>query len=175
MIHTLRTVLRPYVPDDWERVHLYASIPEFSQYDVWGPNSVTDTKRFIEERIAAANAQPLLRFEMAVVLPDEDVLIGGCGLKLQDAAATEGSLGYAINPDFQKSGYATEVALALINFAFGGLRLDQVYAECDTRNEASRRVMEKAGMRESSIIRDHRQVKGRMTDSYRYVIQRNAQ
>jgi|GEM_PF-4997430 len=40
------------------------------------------------------------------------------------------------------------------------------------RNEASRRVMEKVGMSESSILRDHRQVKGLMTDSYRYVIHR---
>jgi ribosomal-protein-alanine N-acetyltransferase len=174
MIQTNRLTLRKYVPDDWERVHLYASVPEFSQFDVWGPNTADDTKSYIHECITRTSAQPTLRYELAVVLTDENVLIGGCGLKRLDVDATEASLGYAINPDYQENGYATEAAVALIEFAFSELQLDRVYAKCDTRNNASRRVMRKAGMRESSVLRNDRQVNGVTTDSYEYVVDRHS-
>ena len=39
-----------------------------------------------------------------------------------------------------------EAARALIRFGFEDLGLIVVYAQCDRRNAASRRVMEKAGM-----------------------------
>jgi RimJ/RimL family protein N-acetyltransferase len=84
----------------------------------------------------------------------------------------QGGLGYAINPDFQRMGYATEAANALIRFAFGDLGLSLVYAQCDTRNVASRRVMEKTGTQMAAVLKDHQLVKGVMTDSYRYEIRR---
>ncbi len=174
IIQTNRLLLRQYAPEDWQRVHLYASIPEFSQFDVWGPNNVDDTKNFVQECIARTTERPILRYELAIVLRKRGLLIGGCGLKRQNVAATYGNLGFAVNPDYQNNGYATEAAVALIDFAFNKLGLVQVYAECDTRNEASRRVMERAGMREASVLCCDREVKGVMTDSYRYVIdQRN--
>ena len=67
-------------------------------------------------------------------------------------------------------GYATEAARALIRFGFEDLGLTVVYAQCDTRNFASRRVMEKAGMKLVTVLERHQVVKGVMTDSYRYQI-----
>ena len=62
LIDTKQLLLRPYIPEDWERVHLYASIPEFSQFDVWGPNSIEDTKKFVAECIAKAAERPIQRY-----------------------------------------------------------------------------------------------------------------
>ena len=170
MINTTRLCLRKYVPDDWARVHFYASIPEFSQFDVWGPNSVEDTKAFVASCIAETSKSSILRYELAVVLRDQDLLIGGCGLKRISDSETTASLGFAVNPDFQNQGYATEVAAALIDFGFGTLSLSRIFAKCDTRNIGSYRVMEKVGMTRVRIDRDDREVKGVMTDSYRYEI-----
>ena len=103
-------------------------------------------------------------------MQEQNLLIGGCGLKRADESETAASLGYAVGPDFQGEGYATEVAVALIDFAFNTLDLSRVFAECDTRNNASFRVMEKDGMTRVGIKRNDREVKGTMTDSYRYEI-----
>ena len=172
VINTKQLLLRPYIPEDWERVHLYASIPEFSQFDVWGPNSIEDTKKFVAECIAKAAERPIQRYELAVVLKAQNALIGGCTLKRNVTVDIEAGIGYAINPGYQSNGYATEAALALIQFAFEALALSRVYAECDTRNGASRRVMEKAGMQLVAVLRNHQEIKGVMTDSFRYEILR---
>lgn len=55
-----------------------------------------------------------------------------------------GGLGFAVTPDFKRNGYAIEATVASILFAFEELGRPLVYVLCDTRNVASRRVMEKA-------------------------------
>jgi RimJ/RimL family protein N-acetyltransferase len=124
----------------------------------------------VADCIAHSIRSPVHRYELAVELKSERAVIGGCTLKRSASDSEEGSLGYAINPDYQRCGYATEAALALIRFAFEELGFTMVYAQCDTRNSASRRVMEKAGMNLAGVLKDHQLVKGVMTDSYRYEI-----
>ena len=170
MIHTRRLTLRRYLPDDWARVHLYAKVPEFSQYEVWGPNSAEDTKAFVADCIEKTSVTPILEYQLAVILKDANILIGGCGIKKDQPSDSAASLGYAINPEFQNRGYATETAIALIDFGFSHLGLTRIVAECDTRNSASYKVMEKAGMKVAARLTGYREVKGEMSDSYRYEI-----
>jgi RimJ/RimL family protein N-acetyltransferase len=170
-LETQRLRLRPYRHSDWEQIHRYASIPEFSQYDVWGPNTEDDTKKFVADCIAKLSEDPVQRYEF-VVEKANGAVIGGCSLKRSKEDPNLAGLGYAINPDYQRKGFATEAAVALIQFAFEDLGLSLVYAQCDTRNLASRSVMEKAGMKLATVLEQHQVVKGVMTNSYRYEIHR---
>ena len=52
-----------------------------------------------------------------------------------------------IRPEEWGKGYATEAAAGMLEFAFEELELPLVYAGCAPDNHASRRVMEKLGMR----------------------------
>lgn len=165
VIETARLLLRPYVAEDWALVHTYAAIPEFSRFEAWGPNSVEDTKRFVGDCIASMSEHPILGYQLAVVLKETERLIGGCTLKRKNAEARDAFLGYAINPEFQSRGYATETAAALVEFGFDSLGLARIYAECSAQNIASRRVMEKVGMHMVSVRKNHKKVKGVMIDS----------
>jgi RimJ/RimL family protein N-acetyltransferase len=60
----------------------------------------------------------------------------------------------------------------LISFGFNQLKLDVIYATCDTRNAASYRVMEKLGMKRVGTMKGDKLVKGHMRDSYRYELTR---
>ncbi len=170
MIDTARLTLRKYARDDWAAVHEYASIPAFSEFEIWGPNTAADSKAFVSRCIEYTDASPIQRYELAVVLKRKEKLIGGCGLKIAEASAGEASLGYAIHPAYQQQGFATEVATALINFGFRRLKLARIFAECDTRNKASCRVMEKAGMARIATLQNHRQFKGQVSDSFLYEV-----
>ncbi|HEU5472829.1 MAG TPA: GNAT family N-acetyltransferase [Actinophytocola sp.] len=64
-----------------------------------------------------------------------------------DAAAAQAELGYRLRASAWGRGYATEGARALIRRAFTELGLRRVWAETMAVNTASRRVMEKAGLR----------------------------
>lgn len=167
-LETDRFLLRNYEHSDWERVHLYGADPDFSKYELWGPNSIEDTQKFIADMVEQAASTPRYKFDFAICLKDSGLLIGGCGIRRETEMSKVASLGWAINPEFQSMGYATEAAKALIKFGFEKLNLSVIYATCDTRNNASFRVMEKIGMKRVGFIKGTIEVKGYIRDSYRY-------
>ena len=54
-------------------------------------------------------------------------------------------IGYIVNRDYQRKGYALEAINAVIDMAFSE-GIHRVFAECDPRNECSWRLLEKAGL-----------------------------
>jgi ribosomal-protein-alanine N-acetyltransferase len=167
---TARLTLRKFRTADWERVHIYGSDPDFSKYEMWGPNSVHDTHNFIVDMIKKSEASPIFEYHFAICLSEGDLLIGGCSLRRETEQSRVGALGWAINPEFQNQGYATEAAQALLRLAFDDLKLAVVYATCDTRNAASYRVMAKLGMQRVGFIKGTQEIKGHVPDRYRYEI-----
>jgi ribosomal-protein-alanine N-acetyltransferase len=85
--------------------------------------------------------------DRAVVLKSTQQVIGAYGF-----VPSLGPFGYlpslrAVSPAYQRQGYATEAAQALINYAFTQLHLKRIVATTTTGNEASIGVMRKVGMR----------------------------
>ncbi|MCB0421286.1 MAG: GNAT family N-acetyltransferase [Bdellovibrionales bacterium] len=169
-IQSERLILREYVKEDWETVHLYGSIPEFSQYEMWGPNTEEDTKNFIADAMIKASISPRFEYELAVCLKEKNLQIGGCGIRRDSESSYVANLGWAIHPQFQNKGFATEAAAALIQVGFQQLNLAVIYATCDTRNIASFKVMEKLGMQRVGKLQGNRRIEGKILDSYRYEI-----
>lgn len=81
---------------------------------------------------------------------EPNVIIGWCGL---DGEAERGKtvLFYMIDEKYRNRGYATQCAAALIRYAFEDMGYDVIYGGCARDNAASRRVMQKAGMVQSSF------------------------
>ncbi len=76
-IETPRLMIREFVENDHDSVHLYASDPLVVRYLGWGPNRAEDTGRFLERVVKAQSSQPRFEYELAVVLKSENRLIGG--------------------------------------------------------------------------------------------------
>lgn len=148
---TERLELRPYVENDYEAVHSYASNPANVKYMPWGPNSPEDTRAFIAVTIAQWQADPVARYDFAVTLRDTGKLIGGCGIYLNEERNT-GVLGWILHMDYWEMGYTPEAAAALIDFGFEELNLHRIYATCNADNYGSYRVMEKCGMRREACF-----------------------
>jgi len=101
--------------------------------------------------------------DRAITLKASSQLIGACGfVPLLDAFSrlpffrgvgpeglnsTEFGLYWAVAPAHQRRGYATEAARALVEYAFGQLRLNRIVATTHHENAASIGVMRKLGMR----------------------------
>lgn len=167
-LETPRLELRDYIAPDWERVHIYAKVPEFSRFELWGPNTVEESKKFVADMVDQAKAPDRYKFDLAICLKNSSLLIGGCGIRRESPSSCIANMGWAINPEFQSQGYATEAARELIAFAFMHLKLKVIYATCDARNEASRKVMEKIGLRSAGVIREERMQKGFLRDTLRF-------
>ena len=62
-------------------------------------------------------------------------------------AAMELGIGYALRSSHRKRGYATEAAVALVDYAFREIKVQRVLAITDRQNSDSIRVMGRIGMR----------------------------
>jgi RimJ/RimL family protein N-acetyltransferase len=84
-----------------------------------------------------------------VALEVDGVLIGYTGLGLPEflpEVMPAPEVGWRLHPDFWGSGYATEAALASLDYGFGEFGLDEIVSIFQPENAASGRVMERIGM-----------------------------
>ncbi len=167
---TERLVLREFTERDLQAVYEYASDPEVVCYMVWGPNTQEETRDFIRRAMASHGEKPRRDYQFAVVLKEEDRLIGSCGLQVSNPDHQEAWIGYCFNRHFWGKGYATQVARRLLTFGFDELKLHRIFATCDPQNKGSVRVLEKAGIRREGRLHEHKRVKGRWRDSFLYAI-----
>lgn len=143
MLETDRLILRPFNDDDTDAV--------------FGLRSDSEMMRFIREpqpRDEAANWMKLVSSRWAteriglcaVIEKASGDVIGWCGLwRLPETDEVE--IGYAIAAKFWRKGLASEAAEKILAYGFGDLTLEKIVAVARPENTASRRVMEKLGMR----------------------------
>ncbi len=139
---TMRAVTRADAADMYE----YCSVPEVSRYVTWERHgSFRFTKRHIRN---IRKAYKDGTFHDWALVTRDGKMIGTCGFTSFsfDSAACE--IGYVVNPAYCGRSYATESAERLIRYAFDELHAASVYARYMEGNAASRRVMEKCGMKE---------------------------
>jgi len=120
--------------------------------------------------LASQNEEPRTRFELAVEERASNRVIGACDLSLIERNVVD--LGYMLGLVDWGRGYATEIALALIDAAFFDLRADRIISTVDVNNKASIHVLEKIGMRWEAVFRKHRRAKNRWWDCHLFVLPR---
>ncbi|MBO5306177.1 MAG: GNAT family N-acetyltransferase, partial [Clostridia bacterium] len=86
--------------------------------------------------------------------------IGTCGFTRFHFPHDCGEVGYVINPSYRDRGIATEALARVMEFGFERLGLHRIEAKYMLGNEASRRVMEKVGMRFEGVNYGGMKIKG---------------
>jgi ribosomal-protein-alanine N-acetyltransferase len=106
------------------------------------PYSVQNAEQWIE---FTSKQDPQTNFGIVI----DDQVIGGIGIDVNPAGVSAcqhlGEIGYWLGETFWGRGIATEALNAVTEWAFRELRLVRLYAKVFARNEASARVLEKAG------------------------------
>jgi len=144
-INTERLVLKPMCMDYLESTHEYASDPENTTYMLFLPNdSIEETRNYLKGAEAEFAKKDPAFYELGIFL--QDMHIGAVSLYLNEER-TSGEFGWMLNKRYFGHGYATEAAKALLDFARDTLGVQHFTAHCDTENTASRKVMERLGMR----------------------------
>lgn len=169
-LKTKRLVIRSMQVKDTETTYRYQGDKELTKYMLFLPDeSMEATREFIEEIEAEQQGENPRRFECVIFLGNEH--IGGISVYLEkDNGETVGELGWIMRKEYQGKGYITEAAEAVIDFSFNELGLRKIIAHCDTRNEASARVMEKINMRlESKGTRQYKKT-GEVAGELKYAI-----
>ena len=148
--------LRPYTPDDAERVHeaVRESMAELSKWMPWAhPDySIGDTSKWIEH-CGEAWAEGT-EYNFAIIDAKDGAFLGGCGLNKVSREERRANLGYWVRKGRTGQGVGTEAALLVARFGFEELGLERIEIGAATQNRASQRVAEKLG-----AVRDRTQEK----------------
>jgi ribosomal-protein-alanine N-acetyltransferase len=90
----------------------------------------------------------------AITLKETGELIGAVGLVVTKRF-NHAELGYWIDKDQWRKGYATEAARALLEYGFNKHGFHKIFAEHITKNPASGKVMKKLRMKKEGLLKDH--------------------
>jgi RimJ/RimL family protein N-acetyltransferase len=145
ILETERLILRAWSPADAEAGFQIWSDAEVMRYVGTGqPNADLEQTRGWLGRMIAHQAKHGCCY-WAVVEKETGELIGSCGMAHRLEGGAELDFGYTLARSRWGRGYATEAAAACLRYAFENLRLKELAASVDSRNIASRRVLEKVG------------------------------
>jgi RimJ/RimL family protein N-acetyltransferase len=169
VIRAERLLLRPFEPSDAAELAAYRSDPEVARYQGWdAPFGLEEARSLIAE-LAEGDPEAPGWFQWAIERIDEPGIIGDLGVNLLDDEQ-QVAIGYTMAPDFQGRGYATEAVARMLEHLFAEKGLHRVSAECDTRNDASMRVLEHLGFRREAHLRSSTWSKGEWCDDYLYAL-----
>jgi RimJ/RimL family protein N-acetyltransferase len=104
-----------------------------------------------------------------ILLKETPQLIGAIGLELHELHR-RGEAGYWIAHPFWNKGYCTEALKGLVKFGFEELHLHKIYATHMPENVSSGKVMQKTGMKQEGILKDHYYKDGRFITVTQYAI-----
>lgn len=149
---TERLVMREMRVGDCFDMYEYAKKREVTKYLTWSPHpDVEYTKSYLHN--LKNHYKMGLFYDWAVVLGEENKMIGTCGFTRFNLANNSAEIGYVINPEYRGKGIAAEAAKKVLEFGFIHLELERIEARYMVGNDASRRVMEKLGMKFEGVAR----------------------
>lgn len=166
-LRTDRLVLRPVRDDDAEALfalHSDAHVLRFWDAPPWREPARAEAFIAASRRISADGEGARLVVERS----SDGRFLGWCGLTRWSAEHRSASLGFVYVEAAWGHGYATESAHALLAWGYDALPLNRVQAECDTRNAACARVLEKLGFVREGTLREDCVVDGVVSDSWVY-------
>ncbi|WP_138497572.1 GNAT family N-acetyltransferase [Nostoc sp. PA-18-2419] len=169
-LETSHLLIREFVEADLQAIFAYQSDPLYLLYSNWMHRTQKDTCEFVQMFINQQKELPRTKFQLAVILKQENQLIGNCGIRVNDLELREANIGYELNPEYWGQGYATEAAEAILKFGFEELQMHRIWSWCVAENIASFKVLEKIGMRREGHLQEKELIKGKWYDNFLYAI-----
>ena len=140
---TDRLVLRRYRPDDAEDLHRYLGTdPAMARYSGWNPYATLEMAR---ETVRGFVNGYTDEHTYSWVMDVDDVIVGTIGA--YDFQDDQIKVGFSVVPGWQGRGLATAALKKVLDYLTGNEGIHCVTAWCASENIASRRVLEKAGMK----------------------------
>ncbi|WP_297800004.1 GNAT family protein [uncultured Brevundimonas sp.] len=167
-------VLRPPRPSDYLE---WATIREASRdyLQPWEPAwSVDDLSRAAYKRRLQVYAREMelgTAYPFFVMDAQTNALVGAITLSnIRRGVAETGTLGYWIGQPYAGEGRGTAAVGAMLQFAFGDLKLHRVEAACVPHNHASQRVLEKSGFRREGLAKAYLKINGLWADHILFAV-----
>lgn len=152
-IETERLLLRNYSSDDIENLFLLKSEPKVWTYSDKTVVHDLEEVRPIIEAILNNYINNKCGFQ-ALFLKSTKEYVGEAGILSTNSRCNRSVIGYNLLPQYWGYGFATEITKALVSYLFEECDLERIEALAGESNIASRRVLEKSGLKLEGILRN---------------------
>lgn len=139
LFKTERLSVRKFIPDDYNDLADILTDVEVTYFE---PYETFTREACIQEAVNFSKSEEFF----AVVLNDK--VIGK--IYFSDKGFSNYEIGYTFNKSFQGKGYAYESVYGMIKYAFSTLGVRRIFAEIDSRNTKSLKLVERIGMRKEA-------------------------
>jgi ribosomal-protein-alanine N-acetyltransferase len=161
-LRTGRLLLRQFLPTDAPRIQELAGAEEVAA-GTFLPHPYEEgmAEAWITNQHQSFEAGAAVHF--AITLARDQAVIGSIGLEISQAHG-HARLGYWLGLPYWNRGYGTEAVKAVLAYGFAQLNLHRIYSPHFLGNNASGRVLQKAGMTYEGRMREHYLRFGRFVD-----------
>jgi [ribosomal protein S5]-alanine N-acetyltransferase len=168
-LETGRLILRDFTPRDFEAFFATTNDPEYQKYYPENETSRIFYQEIFDRVLSGSLQTSRTNFQLAICLPDR-LLIGTCGVRIEDLENRQASFGCAIGRPYWGNGYALEASRCILSFGFSSLPIHRIYAETNIENSRARALAERLGMRLEAQLKQTKYFQGRWWDSAIYAI-----
>jgi RimJ/RimL family protein N-acetyltransferase len=161
-----RTVLREFTADDLDAVHAIIGDDRVTRWLSFDSRSRDQAEQMLTGVLDRAQAESRSEYYLGVTQLDSDTLVGF--VRLATSGVQAGKLGYAVNADYWRRGYARDAARTMTSFGFRQLGLHRISAAVGPDNTTSTNLLKALGFAYEGRLRDHVYTNGAWRDSLLY-------
>ena len=161
-----RTVLRELAAEDLDAVHAIVGDERVTRWLSFDSRSRDQASEMLVGVLNRAQLENRSEYYLGVTELDSDALIGF--VRLVRSGVQAGKLGYAVNADYWRRGYARDAARTMTSFGFTQLELHRISAAVGPDNARSTNLLKDLGFAYEGRIRDHVYTNGGWRDSLLY-------
>lgn len=153
ILETPRLIVRPWQIEDLHDVFAMFGDPDVTRHlpDRLKHTSRAETETWLHDMVERYDPSNPLGFWATVERASGHVIGGAALMHAPINGGNPIEIGYSFARSAWGNGYATELGHALLRYGFDTLQIAQIVAVIDTDNHASRRVLQKIGMRSEGM------------------------
>lgn len=167
---TARLRLRPPAKADLPHIRRYAVREAFYRYMDMERPTPEGIGKYLGSAMATWRRRRPAELVFAIEPGDAGRLVGLIRIRIDEDDEKAASVGFHLDSDYQGRGYATEALREIVRIGFAEAGFERIWAEVDTRNAQSCKVLERAGFRREKSMQGYRSIRGTVTDWHLYVV-----
>ncbi len=170
ILRTKRLVLREVTAKDAPWYFKHFNTWEIVDGQEWpGPEDLKAARRELK-LFFTDNFRNGTGIRWGITLKGSDELIGSAGFYKWDKKTSQVETGYDLDPKYTGQGMMTEAMSAMIQYAFGVMKVNRIEALVSPRNKGSLGLVRRLGFRKEGTLREHDFYKGRFVDDFLFAL-----
>ncbi len=149
-LETERLILRPLNIHDAEELFNYRSDKITNRHQGWIPETIDSVLDFLVYKIEREINIPGTWFQLAVIHKASSKLIGDIGIHFIIGGEQQVELGFTLDKEYQRQGYAIESVRAVIDYLFNSLNKHRITTSILADNTSSIRLVESLDFRKEA-------------------------